>query len=263
MLNFYTAVNWLYYKLFSTHRKGHGIHSPFLFNLITNVFRNKTGNDVVLNIERIRRGVLSDSRIIKVTDYGSGGTGSKGDQRKVSDIARNSAVPVKYGKLLAKLSNAYAGGCVIELGTSLGISTMYLAAGAPDAIIHTIEGCSETSAIAIENISRSGYKNIILHTGTFSEQVEKLKKERVVPGLVFIDGDHRRDRVIENFNLLGTMADEKTVFIFDDIHSSAEMGEAWDIIKKDRRVTLSVDIFRMGIVFFMKGLTPSEFIIRY
>jgi predicted O-methyltransferase YrrM len=263
MLNSYTTGKYLNYILFSTHRKGHGIHSPFLFNLIINVFRNKTGRDVVLNIESIRKKILSDRRVIKVTDYGSGQGRRDEDLRKVSEIARNSPVPVKYGKLLSKLSKEFGRECVIELGTSLGIGAMYLAAGAPDAVVNTIEGCPQTSAIARDNIKISGYKNIILHTGTFSDQLEKLKNEKVVAGLIFVDGDHRREKVLEYFDLLYTMSDERTVMVFDDIHSSAEMGEAWKTITGDNRVTLSVDIFRMGIIFFIKGLTPSGFIIRY
>jgi predicted O-methyltransferase YrrM len=259
MLNFYTTAKYLNYKLFSTHRRGHGIHSPFLFNFITKVFRNKTGRDVVLNIESTRKRVLCDHRVIEVLDYGTG----KGGMRKVSEIARKSSVPLKYGKLLVRLAEEYGSGCVIELGTSFGIGAMYLAAGATDAVVHTIEGCPKTSAVASENIKFAGFGNIIQHTGTFREQLTKLKGEKVIPGLVFIDGDHRRDRVLEYFDLLCNMSDERTVMVFDDIHSSAEMGEAWDMIATNSRVTLSVDIFRMGIVFFTRGLTPSRFIIRY
>jgi len=263
MLNLYTTGKYLNYKLFSTHKKGHGIHSPFLFNFITNVLRNKTGRDVVLNIESVRKRLLSDRRVINVTDYGSGGGRRGAGRRKVSEIARNSSVPAKYGKLLARLSKAYGKKCIIELGTSFGIGAMYLAAGSPDAVVHTIEGCPETSAIALENIKGAGYGNIFPHRGIFREQLEALKDQKTVPGLVYVDGDHRGDRVLEYFELLCSMADEKTIIVFDDIHCSADMGEAWRKISCDERVTLSVDMFRMGIVFFVKGLTPSHYKIRY
>lgn len=262
-MKLYTTRKYLKYILFSSHRKGHGIHSPFLFDLITRVFRNKIDSDIVLNIERIRKRLVSDNRIIRVTDFGSGPKRKRDALRKVSEIVRDSSVPVKYGRFLAKLSGEFGRDCIIELGTSLGIGTMYLAAGDRDALVHTVEGCPLISEIADENFKAAGYGNIKRYNDTFTRALADFKASGMKPGLVFIDGDHRRDRVIGYFNELCSISDARTVFVFDDIYNSAGMGEAWDVIKNDKRVTLSIDIFRMGLVFFRKGLTPAEFIIRY
>ena len=251
------------YILLSSHRKGHGVHGPFLYSLITNVFRKQISRDVVKNIENIRKRMLSDHRILKVTDYGSGqGRGEK-DLRQVKEIARMAPVKEKYGKLLAKLSGEYGRNCIIELGTSLGIGTMYLAAGAPGAVVHTIEGCPGIAEVASENFKVAGYNNITLHKGTFREVLDGFIKMNIVPGLIFIDGDHREERMLEYFEKLYSLSDEGTVMVFDDIHNSKGMGAGWGKIMKDNRVTLSVDIFRMGLLFFRKGLTPASFIIRY
>jgi predicted O-methyltransferase YrrM len=249
--------------LFSSHKRGHGIHSPFLFDLITRVFRNKINDDIVLNIERIRKRLISDNMIIMVTDFGSGQKRKKGSLRKVSEIARNSSVPAKYGKFLAKLSGEFGSDCIVELGTSFGIGTMYLASGARDAQVYTVEGCPVISEIADENFKAAGYNNIRKHNETFAEAIGHFKESGIRPGLVFIDGDHSKEKVIGYFNELYSLTDDRTVLVIDDIYNSAGMGEAWDIIKRDKRVTISVDIFRMGLVFFRKGMTPAEFIIRY
>jgi predicted O-methyltransferase YrrM len=263
IVNLYSARKYLTYILFSSHRKGHGIHGPFLFNLITKVFRNKVSSDDMMKIEEIRRRMLSDRRILTVTDYGSGNDRRGGALRKVSEIARNTPVTEKYGKLLANLSREFGRECIVELGTSLGIGAMYLAAGTSGAAVHTIEGCPLISEVASENFKLSGYNNIILYTGTFRAVLDKFREQNIVPGLVFIDGDHRGESMVEYFEKLCSLSDERTVMVFDDIYRTAETGEAWSKIKSDKRVTLSLDIFRMGLVFLRKGLTPAAFIIRY
>jgi predicted O-methyltransferase YrrM len=262
-VNIYTIVKYLKYILFSSHRRGHGIHSPFVFNLVTKVFRNKINPDVVFIIEKIRQMMIADNRRISVTDYGSGSERMKSNLRKVSEIAKYSAVPRKYGVLLAGLSGEFGRSHIIELGTSLGISTMYLAAASPEVIVHTIEGCRETSEIAKNNFSRSGLNNIRIYTGKFDDILTELENQNIRPGLVFIDGDHRREQVLRYFNKIVDMSDDQSVIVLDDIHSSSGMGEVWEEIKKYEKVTLTVDIFRMGLVFFRERMTRSDFIIRY
>jgi predicted O-methyltransferase YrrM len=262
-VKFYHLLKYSCYILFSSHKRGHGIHSPFVFNLITKVFRNKTDTDVVCIIEAIRKNMISDHRKILVTDYGSGSKKMRSNLRKVSDIAKNSAVPRKYGLLLARLSEEFGRSNIIELGTSLGISTLYLASGSDDTIVHTMEGCPETSKIAEENFRMAKLENIKKYTGTFDELLLSVKNENFIPGLVFIDGDHRKEPVLRYFRTISEMSDSKTVIVLDDIHHSAAMEEAWEEIKKDERISVTVDIFRMGLVFFNEGMTRSDYIIRY
>jgi predicted O-methyltransferase YrrM len=260
---FFRVSGYLNYKLFSQHRKGHGIHSPFIFDLVSRVFRNKTGNDIVLKIEKIRKRCLFTGRTIRVIDLGAGSEKMKGDSRKVSDIARYSAVPKKYGILLSALAAEFGKPAMIEFGTSLGISTMYLASGCPASFVYTMEACPETSAIARENFREIGLENIRLVNGSFDTALPVLKSYPVTPGLVFIDGDHRREPVLKYFNDIAEISDSKTLVILDDIHQSREMEDAWSQIKKHRNVSVTVDIYRMGLVFFRRGISRSDYVIRY
>lgn len=262
-MNFYQPARYIEYLVTSGHRGGHGIHSPFVFDLVSGIFRNKSASDVVCSIELIRKKLEHNNRLITVNDLGTGLAKGMKRERKVSDIAKRSAIPQRYGRLLLNLSEAFAGNSVIELGTSLGISTMYLAAGAPGSIVYTIEGCPECSAIATGNFSSSGFSNIKPLTGSFEEHLSSLTRENINPGLIFIDGNHSREPVLRYFNELLQISSSDTVFVFDDIHSSAEMGEAWDTIKNDKRVTASVDIFRMGLVFLKPGITRNHYVVRY
>jgi predicted O-methyltransferase YrrM len=254
---------YLNYLLFSGHRKGYGIHSPFIFDLVSRVFRNKTASDIVLKIEAIRKRCLLSGKTIRVLDLGAGSEKMKGDYRKVSDIARNSAVPKKYGMLLSALSAEFGKPAIIELGTSLGISTMYLASGSPDSVVFTIEGCPETSEIARDNFKEAGFENIRPINASFDSALPDLKDKQVKPGLVFIDGDHRSEPVIRYFNKMAELSDSRTVIVLDDIHWSTDMADAWDQIKKHKSVTVTVDIFRMGLVFFREGINRFDYVIRY
>jgi predicted O-methyltransferase YrrM len=257
------ALRYFKYLIFSRHRKGFGIHSPFVFNLVSDVFRNKTEPDIVCSIEMIRERLLADSRSITVNDCGAGSKKMKTSLRKLSDIARYSAVPKKYGVLLSNMAKAFGKPVILEFGTSLGISTMYMAASCPESTVITIEGCNSTAKIASDNFMEAGYKNIRVINGSFDDILAEIRNEKVCPGLVFIDGNHRKEPVISYFNQVADMSDSKSVVIIDDINSSDEMAEAWREIKNHKNVTLSVDIFRMGIVFFRKGLNHFDYVIRY
>jgi len=260
---FIRIVKYLKYILLSGNRKGHGIHSPFIFDLVSRVFRNKTDNDIVCTIERIRKSLITDRRSVFVNDLGAGSGKYKTNNRKVSDIARNSPVPLKYGVLLSNLAAEFGGSLIIEFGTSFGISTMYMASSCRGAMVYTMEGSPEIAAIALQNFSSTGLSNVKLLTGSFDELLPVITGAGIAPGLVFIDGNHRKEPVIKYFEKVAEISDNKTVIVIDDISVSKEMGEAWELIKLNNRVSVTVDIFRMGMVFFREGILHKDYIIRY
>jgi predicted O-methyltransferase YrrM len=262
-MNSVVVLKYLKYKLFSHHKYGHGIHSPFVFNLIASVFRNKTDREFVYIIESLRSRMLRNETIVNVTDLGSGSKHIKGNCRKISDIAKYSSVPQKYGVLLASLANEFGAGNIIELGTSLGISTLYLASGNKDSKVISVEGSEELASVALSNINSTGISNVEICTGSFETNLKVIKEKGIIPGLVFIDGDHRKEAVTGNFSYLSDFSGCDTVIVIDDIHSSYEMDEAWEWIKRHKRVTLTIDLFRMGLVFFRTGVTRTDYVIRY
>lgn len=207
--------------------------------------------------------MISSPETIVVDDLGSGSKKMKSSLRKVSDIAKYSAVSKKYGILLSNMSKAFAGTMVLELGTSLGISTMYLAASCPKARVYTIEGCPATSEIAERNFREAGLSNVRLLTGPFDKVLPEIRDENISPGLVFIDGNHSRKPVVSYFDQVADMSDRNTVVILDDIYSSSEMAEAWKEIKDHKAVTFTIDIRRMGIVFFREGSDHIHYVIRH
>jgi predicted O-methyltransferase YrrM len=259
----FTAYKYLKYIILSKHGKGYGIHSPFVYNLVSHVFRNKIDPHIVCSIEKVRKKLKSDQRSIIVKDLGTGSEKLKSNNRKVSDIARNSPVPEKYGILLSNMAKEFGNPLIIEFGTSFGISTMYMASGCPDTTIYTIEGCPAISEIAIENFRNAGLKNITVLTGSFDEMWSEAISSSNKPGLVFIDGNHRKEPVLKYFAEIANISDSEAVIIIDDIYYSKEMEEAWTEIKQFEKVTLTIDIFRMGIVFFRSGINSNNYTIRY
>ncbi len=263
MINIFTILKYSGYKIFSRHLKGHGIHSPFVFELVAGVFKKKINPAVINKVESVRMSLIGDQRLVNVEDLGSGSQKMGSGIRRVSDIARYSAVPPKYCKLLSNMSEAYGGKAIVELGTSLGISTMYMAASCPDAIVFTIEGSREVSEIASENFRLAGLNNIRLLTGSFEEKLPVIRNGNICPGLVFIDGNHRKEPLLRYFHQIFDMSDDRTVMIIDDIYYSREMAEAWNEIRSDKKVSVAINIFRMGMVFFRKGINHTYYVIRY
>jgi predicted O-methyltransferase YrrM len=260
---FSRAFRYLNYSILSHHRHGHGIHSPFVFDVVSKVFRNKTDAGVVNSAEMIRKKMISDNRSIVINDLGAGSRKFKSNSRRVSDIARYSPVTPKYGRLLSAMAASFGAPMIIELGTSLGISTAYMAGSCFPTTVYTIEGCHATAAIAHENFTEAGLSNIKILEGSFEEILPSFAKNPDTPGLVFIDGNHRKEPVIRYFNEIAAISGRDTVVIVDDINYSKEMAEAWNELKKHERVSVSIDVFRMGILFFREGISHNEYVIRY
>ncbi len=260
---FFRLLKYLNYFLHARHRRGHGIHSPFVFDLVSRIFRNKIDSAIVCNIEKVRKRLKSDRRSITVTDFGTRAGTMKANLRKVSDIAKYSSVPKKYGLLLANMAAEFGNQFIVEFGTSFGISTMYMAASCSEAVIYTMEGCPASAEIANNNFRQADMSNIKILRGSFDESLPEITVTGKKPGLVFIDGNHRKEPVLEYFKKITEISDSKTVIIIDDIYYSGEMAEAWTEIKSFENVSVTIDICRMGIVFFRKGINKNNYIIRY
>jgi predicted O-methyltransferase YrrM len=261
-MNFHQLSEYVEYLVFSSHRKGHGIHSPFVYDLVSRVFRNKIRFDIVLRIEMIRKRLLKDQTKITINDLGAGQE-RRSKQRKVSEIVRYSAINKKYGNLLFNLAAEFGQPSILEMGTSFGISSMYLAASSPDSTVYTIEGCPECAAVAKDNFREAGITNIIQFTGSFDNVIPEVIEKGIRPGLVFIDGNHRKEPTLKYFSYLVESVEGEMVFVIDDIHYSKEMSEAWETIKDSKGVSATIDILRMGIVFIRCNITRNHYRIRY
>ena len=261
---FQLTKKYLHYYLTASSGKGHGIHSPFVFDFIKNVLRDRKEYPYYPIIEKGRQQLLKQKGQIEVEDFGAGSSVIKKNKRGVADIARSSLKPAKYAQLLFRIVNYYQPETILELGTSFGITTSYLAAGNANATVYTIEGSPAIAAIASKTFNRAGLENIELTEGNFNNELPVLLNKLNTIDLAFIDGHHLKDPTLDYFEQLLNHSTHSTILIFDDIHWSTEMEAAWAVIKQHPAVTLSIDLFFIGIVFFNPDFNyKQQFTIRF
>jgi len=262
-LKFRILIRYLRYKIFSSSKKGHGIHSPFVFDLLLNVFNKKIAKTSFPELEDLRKKLLKSEKDFEHYDLGSGSSGIRSKRKFVKNIAKKSLLSPRYARFLFSLCNYFKPETIIELGTSFGITTLYLSQSKTDAVIYTIEGCSEISEIARDNFITANSTNINLITGPFDRELLKLLSKSGKADFVFIDGNHRKDPTLRYFKMCLEYKNENSVFIFDDIHWSLDMNEAWQEIISHPQVTVSIDLFHFGIVFFKKELSKQNFVLKF
>ena len=265
MYNKLTLANkYLRYYLTAANGRGHGIHSPFIYRFVRDVLNDKKKYYTYAAIEEARKRLLKDDKVIEVEDKGAGSSVSKSSQRKINDIARAALKSPKYAQLLFRIVNYYQPSHILELGTSLGITTAYLAFAKPDAKITTIEGSPAIAAKALENFNRMDLTNINLVTGDFKHALQPALEQLSTIDLAFIDGNHRKEPTLQYFEEILKHSHADTILVFDDIHWSAEMEDAWTVIKRHAAVTCTVDLFFLGLVFLKNEFkTPQHFTIRF
>ena len=252
---------YIYY--FLTSKNEHYIHGPFIFRFVTQIIYGKTPDDYCYNIEELRKNLCQSETIIHINDFGAGSNINKSIKRKIKDIAKNSAKNQKFGELLYRIVKTYKPKKSVELGTSLGVSTCYLAKANPEGRIFTFEGCEETADIAKKNFKKLNLKNIKIILGNFNSTLEKELKRLKTIDLAFIDGNHQEYATISYFEECLNHSHNNTLLVFDDIHWSKGMENAWKYIKKHPKTTVTIDLFFIGIVFLRRELSKEHFTIRF
>ena len=239
------------------------IHSPFVFDLYTQVIQSNQQYYAFFEIESQRKRLLKNVEVIDVEDFGAGSRVFESSTRKVGKIAHYSAINKHQGQLLFKLVNRFQPSCILELGTSLGISTLYLAKAKPSAHVYTFEGCEETAQVALELFEASNTKNIALIQGKLEDTLSPTLDNLSQLDFVFFDANHRLVPTLDYFETCLQKSHEDSIFIFDDIYWSAEMQQAWNKIKLHEQVTLTLDLFKLGIVFFSKKFEKQHFTLKF
>ncbi len=248
-----------YFIYYLKAKSKHGVHPPFLYHLVTQVINDKKKYNEYTIAETYRSNLLNNNTEIYCEDFGTGISGN----RKISAIAMHSAKSAKYAQLMFRLIKEMNPNTILELGTSLGVSTTYMALACSSARIKTIEGSATIATIAKENFIKNNYKNINVVTDTIEIALKNILEENKTVDVVFFDGNHRKQPTLNYFEQCLSYHNNNTVFIFDDIHWSDEMEEAWEHIIANKKVTLSIDLFFLGIVFFRKELSKENFLIRF
>jgi len=240
------------------------MHSPFVYAFIRQVLNDRKKYPAYEVVEGLRSGLKKDQRVLTVEDMGAGSVNMKNKERAVKTIARHSLKPARFGKLLYRMARYYQPASIVELGTSLGITTCYLAMGAADRPVITLEGAPAVARVAQEQFEKAGLTNISLRPGNFDTSFPAVLQELPETAFVFVDGNHRKAPTLRYFEAALQKAGNDTMLIFDDIHWSREMEEAWAIIKSHPSVQCTIDLFFIGIVLFRREFhEPRHFTIRF
>lgn len=255
---FYQFKQYIKFILKSTNQ--HGVHSPFVFNLITKCFYDKSNYEAYKHISNYKKELLKNSAKINVTDLGVGSQVTKSKERFISEIAKNAGTTYKRAKLLYRFTSYFKFEDILELGTSLGIATHAMSLGNSESEITTLEGCPNISKFTKANFKKQHVNNIHVITGNFNDSIEELTSNTY--DLIFFDGNHQKEATLNYFQTLLKTSNNNSIFIFDDIYWSEGMTEAWETIKQHPKVTVTIDTFFWGFVFFRKEQFKEHFIVR-
>jgi len=247
-------------------KNSYALHSPFVYQLYTQVITPNKNYYAFSQINALHQKLKSNQEVIQTLDLGAKGimkTRGIYQEKIIAQIAKKTSVPQNIGKMLFQLVDFLQAKNIIELGTSLGISTAYLSKPSSESIIESFEACPNTAQIAKENLKSLGISNTNIHIGDIKDTLPQVLGKYKKIDFAFLDANHRYTPTMQYFEILLPKAHENTCLVFDDIYWSEEMQKAWEELKKTPKVTLSIDLYRVGLLFFRKKQVKQDFTLYF
>lgn len=248
-----------YIKFYFKSFKLHGVHSPFVFDLVEKCFKDNENYEEYRILDNYNQKLAQSKETISVTDFGSGSRVFRSNERKVAAIAKLAGISKKRQRLLFRLTSYFQFKNTLELGTSLGKATIAFALSEKNNIT-TVEGCSETVQFAKKSLIEVGCENVNVVNASFEDFFSTPLP--FSPDCIYIDGNHTYKDTLHCFHQLLPYVHNETVMIFDDIYWSRDMQQAWQEIAARPEVTVAIDTFNWGIIFFRKEQEKESFIVK-
>jgi len=244
------------------HYKGFGIHSPFVFNLVRELIYETHPFYAFTRIDAARRMLKRTNHQVGLQTFGAVSVKNKASGKVKHLVSRNS-IPLKYGRLMFRLINYFKAREIVEIGTGIGLGTLFLALPDSGGRITTIDGNPELCSLAGGLFEVVGVENARVVNGQFREELPGVLSNLEKLDFVFFDGDHRMGPTLQYFEMCLAKIHNDTIFVFDDIHWSREMEQAWGTIVEHPLVRVSIDLYRVGIVFFRKECTKQHYVVWF
>lgn len=254
-----------YLKYLLKSKTRYRIHSQFVFDFVNNILRDKTLYGDYNKLWEHRNKLAGSDEFVETVDFGAG-AGDKAYSTKIvkyGKIVRLRSNDEPRLKLLYRIVKYYKPDNILEFGTAAGISTVYIKSGNPISNMITLEGCANLAAKANESFNELGFKKLNIAVGDFDSTLKDVLQKLKKLDFVFFDGNHRKEPTLRYFEKCMQFSNESSIFVFDDIHWSKGMESAWEYIKNDSRVSITIDLFWFGIVFLRKGIDKQNFILHY
>ena len=246
-------LKYIQHLFYRGHRKGHRIHSPYVFEFINGVVFNAKQWQVPVQTVRVHKVMRKDCSLIPRNEP-PGGIADENDTRSISSFVKKASVSFKYGALLYRISHLFEAESVVELGSGLGISTAYLRAGSPQTSFHSVEGGRIRALLAAQVIYRSKLNKVNIHQGDIGEELPGILADASGRLLAYVDGNHHYEPTLAYLEQLVGHAGEEAVIIMDDIYWSKGMQRAWKEVISWPEVRVSIDLFNMGILLLRRDL---------
>jgi predicted O-methyltransferase YrrM len=260
-MNLKQVLKYINYRL--TAYTEHDVHSPFVYDSYTELINNKNPYGDFERLDALRKKLLATNTLLDITDFGAGSKKLHSNKRSVSRIARHGIAQKKQAEFLYRLVNKFTPKTIVELGTSLGLTSLYLAKANSQAKVYTLEGSESLVAFSKELFKKEKAGNIISVQGNFNTELPKLLENLETVDCLYIDGNHAYEPTLRYFDMALAKKLAGSVFIFDDINWSEDMQKAWQVIIAHKEVRLSFDFFHFGIVFFRTEQKEKEhFVLR-
>lgn len=251
MPNFYKTVSYLGHKLYEIN--SHSLHSPSLYKLYEDCFKAAKKIPADPDIENLRKQFKKDESMVDIVDFGSGSQYDNNLKRSIRSIARRGISRLKYSKLFVQLTRHYGFKNILELGTSLGINTLYLARSNDEVQVSTFEGNMYLADIAERAFNDLRCNNIHLIRGNIDDTLPNHLRNTTDIDLIFMDANHTYEATFSYFDQVISRLSFQSLLIIDDIYRDRTMTKAWKDIKKRFPKATYIDIYQCGIIIFDKN----------
>lgn len=215
----------LLYKV--RHHRGHGVHSPFVFNLINKVIEEKSPYYAYLDI-----------------------------RREVNKIITPSLYVQKQNLLAFRLVNYFNAFNILELGSKFGVNTLSMLTFSKQAHCYCYEPDIQKKEIA-EKILNNYLSQVTFLNSPFDIKVNALFDA------IFIDLKHNSCIAKDNFDQVLALCSEKTFLFVDGIRENEKLNQIWSCLSDNERRTAKLDFFHFGILFFNKQVSRWDYQISF
>ncbi len=223
------------------------VHSPYVYRLLMECLENRKEYNVFAKIDLLRQLLAQENREFDIEDLGAGSRQFKTSKRTVSGILATSVLSKKEGNFLFNLARILTPKTGLELGTSLGLSALYLCLGARQLDLHTIEGDQSIHDIAVENFKHADV-DAHAYCGAFDHVLPNILPTIAPLDVVYIDGNHSYEATLRYHQMLSPHLSKDAILIYDDIYWSSGMTKAWQELIVDPSFQYSIDLFNFGLL---------------